>query len=115
MSILTEDLHATLLEILSNKAGTPISLNALSRRLKIGAAALRVELAAMGPLYNVRSAQSGRHIAFLIPTADMLRQEQETKDRATRNEWHPLRRRTDHAAALARARDSHLDLVKEPA
>lgn len=115
MSILTEDLHATLLEMLTAKKGIAVTVNSLSKRLKIGTPALRAELVAMGPIHNVRLTVNGRHMAFMIPTEDMMRQEKTLDERLARNTFQPLRRRTDHAAALARARASHLDLVKEPA
>jgi hypothetical protein len=108
MSILTEDLRESLLSILQEKAGTPFALNSISKRLGIGNPALRAVLMEMGPTHNVRQSQSGRHIAYLIPTPEMLRQEDAQRAKEALSTWHPLRRRGDHALAVQRAYASKL-------
>lgn len=108
MSILTEDLRAILLKILRERKGESITLNYLSKKLSIGTPALKEVLVSMGPTHQVRQTQSGRHLSYLIPTDDMLRKEQEFADKAALRAFHPLRRRTDHEAAVRRAQESKL-------
>jgi hypothetical protein len=108
-AILSEDIKPLLLEMLQAKLGEPVALKTFVKHLKIGAPAIRVMLQELGPTHNVRaSSNSGRHFSFLIPTPDMLRQEQVAMERTNVRPFHPLRRRTDHAAAVERARASKL-------
>lgn len=108
MNILAEDLRETLLDILEDREGFPITVNTLSKRFKIGAPALREVLMEMGPTHKVRETRVGRHVAFLLPTAETMRKEQAEAERGVVDMFRPLRRRTDHLAAVERAYASKL-------
>lgn len=108
MNILAEDLRETLIVILAARDGSPVTVNTLSKRFKIGAPALREILMDMGPTHKVRETKVGRHVAFLLPTEEMMRKEQAEADKVVVNSFRPLRRRDDHLAAVERAFASKL-------